>query len=473
LRIEDWPDFPVRGFMLDISRDKVPTMRTLFSLIDQLAELKINQLQLYTEHTFAYRDHALVWENASPMTAEEIRQLDVYCRDRFIELVPNQNSFGHLERWFKHPQYRDLAEAPEGFTFPWGTRMEGGFSLNPLDPRSLALIENLFDELLPNFSSKLFNVGCDETFDIGQGRSRDEVANRGRERVYLDFLLKIHDSVKRRGHTMMFWGDIILHKPELLSEMPRDLIALNWGYEADHPFENETRAFRDAGVPFYVCPGTSSWCSITGRSDNAIANLASAAEHGLRNGAIGYLITDWGDRGHLQYLPISFLGIAAGAAFSWCYESNRNLPLIEALNIHIFCDRASIMGKLVHDLGNVHQAMRDPMQNGTALFWTLIGEKKESTQNVTREEFIEAEKRIEQALAPLDAARMDREDADLIRDEIRSAAAMLKFACRLGRGDFDPQHERPRIVAAHQRLWLARNRPGGLADSLLRLHSSK
>ena len=68
LLIEDWPDFPARGVMLDISRDKVPQMKTLFALVDLLSSWKINQLQLYTEHTFAYRDHREVWEKASPMT---------------------------------------------------------------------------------------------------------------------------------------------------------------------------------------------------------------------------------------------------------------------------------------------------------------------------------------------------------------------------------------------------------------------
>ncbi len=104
--IEDAPDFPVRGVMLDISRDKVPTMDTLYALIDWLASLKINQLQLYTEHTFAYRNHPKVWAQASPMTAEQILALDVYCHDRFMELVPNQNSFGHMHRWLKQPRIR-------------------------------------------------------------------------------------------------------------------------------------------------------------------------------------------------------------------------------------------------------------------------------------------------------------------------------------------------------------------------------
>ena len=94
LQIDDKPDFANRGVMLDISRDKVPTMETLYKQIDILAECKINQIQLYTEHTFAYDNHKVVWQNASPMTPEQILDLDQYCRDRHIELVPNQNSFG-------------------------------------------------------------------------------------------------------------------------------------------------------------------------------------------------------------------------------------------------------------------------------------------------------------------------------------------------------------------------------------------
>ncbi len=102
LRIEDWPDFPVRGYMLDISRDRVPATPWLHDLVQTLSSLRINQLQLYTEHTFAYSDHELVWRHASPMTAEDVRALDAHCRANGIELVPNQNSFGHMERWLRH-----------------------------------------------------------------------------------------------------------------------------------------------------------------------------------------------------------------------------------------------------------------------------------------------------------------------------------------------------------------------------------
>lgn len=463
MTIEDYPDFPVRGFMLDISRDKVPTMATLFELVDLLASLKINQFQLYTEHTFAYREHEIVWKDASPMTAEEIRQLGRYCKDRFIELVPNQQSFGHLERWFEHEPYRKLAEKPDGFTFVTGKHMPHGFSLNPTDPACLKFIESRYDELLPNFSSGLLNVGCDETFDLGLGRSKSLVEKLGRERVYLDFMLKIYHAVKSRGRTMMFWGDIILERPELLKDLPRDLVALNWGYEAKHPFERETAAFREAGVPFYVCPGTSSWCSISGRTDNAIANLKFAAVHGLANGAIGYLITDWGDYGHLQYLPVSYLGLAAGAAYSWCYEANKDIDLSGALDRHIFKDSAGVMGRLMHDFGNVYQCADESLANGSRFFWALLNdpERRSLFEKLTADEFERARKAIDQSIARLDDARMDRADSALIVDEIRNAAAMLRLACGMG--------DRAAIVAEHRRLWLARNRDGGLDHSVAQL----
>jgi hexosaminidase len=96
--VRDYPDLPVRGVMLDISRDKVPTTAALHALIDRLASLKVNQLQLYSEHTFAYRDHPEVHAAASPLDAEEIVALDAYCSERHVELVPNQNCLGHMNR---------------------------------------------------------------------------------------------------------------------------------------------------------------------------------------------------------------------------------------------------------------------------------------------------------------------------------------------------------------------------------------
>jgi hypothetical protein len=485
LHIADWPDFPVRGVMLDISRDRVPTLQTTCDLIDRLASWKINQFQLYTEHTFAYLNHPEVWAKASPFTGEEILELDAYCRERHIELAPNQNSFGHMHRWFEHARYAPLAEAPDGFDFPWGDRSEGPFSLCPIDPGSLTLVTGLFDELLPHFTSQTFNVGCDETFDLGQGRSRAECDRLGTGRVYVNYLRQVYQAVTERGHLMQFWGDIIGQYPELISELPRDAIALEWGYEADHPFDEHGAQFAQAGLQFYVCPGTSSWNSIGGRTDNALGNLRSAAENGLKHGASGYLNTDWGDNGHWQALPISELGFAMGAAYSWAWEGNREADVPRVVSHCVFDDPSGNFGRMAYDLGNVYQALGLAPHNSSVLFWMLqwpLTQVAEGyTETVSAERLQAALAAIDQALAPLAETRSTRADVDLLKREFELAGWMLRHAAQRGLlaigapivSASDLDRDLGAIMREYAAVWLARQRPGGLRDSVARLERSR
>lgn len=369
LRIEDHPDFAVRGVMLDISRDNVPTMETLFELIDMFASWKLNQLQLYTEHTFAYRAHQSVWKNASPITAEEVIILDAYCRERFIDFVPNQNSFGHMNRWFEHAAYQTLAETEPGAFKTWYFPMQTPMCLAPAVPETLDFLKSLYDELLPNFMSQHFNVNCDETFDLGLGKSKTLVDSQGKGRVYLDYLLKIHGLVSGYGRTMQYWGDIITQYPDLVPELPKDAIALDWGYDVGYRYPETTRMFADSGVPYYVCPGTSAWWSILGRADNCIGNIREAAEYGLKNGAVGLLNTDWGDTaGYRHFLPNSYLGFACGALYSWALEANRDANLAHLLDIFVFHDTADAMGQIVIDLGNAYQHTGIVSRDGSLLY---------------------------------------------------------------------------------------------------------
>lgn len=489
LEIEDWPDFAARGVMLDVSRDRVPTMESLLELVDRLAGWKINQLQLYTEHTFAYQRHPEVWADASPFTGEEILLLDAFCRERFIELVPNQNTFGHLTRWLVHEPYRALAETHDEFDTPWGITMTGPFSLCPGDPGSIALVRDMLDELLPHFSSLAVNVGGDETVDLGQGRSREACAERGKGAVYLEFLLAIYNEVRARGRSMQFWGDIVIEHPELIPQLPHDAIALEWGYEADHPFAADCARFAAAGLPFYVCPGTSSWNTVAGRTDNAIGNLRSAAEHGLRHGATGYLITDWGDRGHWQAPPISEPGFLAGAAYAWCWEANRGLDVAAAASLHAFDDPAGALGRALYDLGNVYTTL-PRVHNSSPLFWALqlplaeLAPRLAGDMAISLEAVARTREAIDAAVAPLADARSGRPDAALLGEELAHAAALLRHACDRIELALAPERldepgrraalagELRRLTREQRRLWLARSRPGGLEDSLARFDAA-
>ena len=505
--VEDTPDFRYRGVMLDISRNRVPRIDFLEGLIERLALLKINQLQLYTEHTFAYRGHEAVWQNASPLTPEEIQRLDRFCRERFIELVPNQNSFGHFHRWLVHEPYRALAECPEGIDHPFAHDREP-FSLCPTDPGVFSLLEDLYDQLLPNFRSRTLNVGLDETFDLGKGRSAALCEDKGTTEVYLDFLRQVHRRVEARGYRMQFWGDIIVQKPELIDQLPRNAIALEWGYEADHPFDRHAKAFADSGLEFYVCPGTSSWNSLLGRTDNALGNLAAAAREGQRNHASGYLITDWGDFGHLQPPCVSYPGFLAGAAEAWNTGSapgaDDKAILADLVARHFLYDDSearpsgdgfedlntaqSFASELVA-LGSAYLLPGDPPMNGSHLFYLLLfadqGLDQKRFRGLARKGLESARDRLTDY--QISGKEPFERDGGIAQRELAWAAALASVGARLGLarlGDASddiagaiatanvPSAERQqlrrelkRLDKALPELWLERSREGGLERS--------
>ncbi len=454
--------FDVRAYMLDISRDKVPTMGTLRLIVDLLAKFEYNQFQLYTEHTFAYSAHRDVWEAASPLTAEEIRELDAYCALRGIDLVPNQNSFGHLERWLVKPAYNHLAELPQGGApLPWGGFKKDPTTLCPTDPASLAFLDGLYAELLPNFASGLFNIGCDETFDLlGGGRSAAAVRERGAGRVYLDFLKQVAALARKHGKRPMFWGDVILKHPELVPELPKDLIALDWGYEGNHPFGEEAAKFRAAGLDFYVCPGTSAWNSLAGRVENMRENMVAAERAGRLHGACGFLVADWGDGGHWQPLAASLPGLVFGGMLAHEGASAAKMDLESALNGIMGVP----LGGTLLRLGTLYLRGGALRANASELFRILANDRGYSRHPGLTDPVLAEISAIAEGCRHTAAAYAGGVYPNVWAQEIVYMANLVDAACN--RRD----EKRLRFLREeHDRIWKLRNRIGGMADSRAKL----
>lgn len=332
LEIEDYPDYPVRGLYHDVTRGKVPTLETLKHITDVCAGWKLNQLQLYIEHTFAYEAFPEVWRDADPLTADEIRELDAYCLERHIELVPSFSTFGHFYPFIRTPRFQHLNELERdvsGEPFTWPDRMKH-YTLDCGNPESIQLVETLIREVRPLFRSDRFNICADETFDLGKGRNRADAEREGVGRLYLDFVNKIIRVVKDSGSTPMMWGDIVGTHPELLSELEGGVVLLDWAYSADLR-DSYSNLMRNSGRPFYVCPGTSSWNTFLPDYANAADNIRNFALRGHEHGAEGFLITDWGDYGHIAPLAASWPGIALAAACAWNLDTSRKeLETVEA-----------------------------------------------------------------------------------------------------------------------------------------------
>jgi len=478
--VEDWPDLEVRGVMLDVSRTKVPTLETLFGIVDRLASWKLNHLELYMEHTYAYREHADAWEGADPYTSEDMERLTRYCAERHMELVANQNTLGHMERWLRRDRYAALGIAsgvvsgPLGMPFPAST-------LDPANPRSLVLVRELIGELGSVVRGDRFHVGLDEPWELPRERSAE----------WGEWLHKLRAAPELAGREVLVWGDVLAVHPELLSEFPDGVTVCDWGYEANHPFAARSQTLADAGIDHWLSPGTSSWLSILGRTTNAIdgcraaATAASAGSSG--SAASGMLVTDWGDFGHLQYLPVSDPGLAGAAALSWCESSNRHLDAASVgglLDVHCFEDPERSLGAGLVELGDVSTLVPCQFPNISTVVLHLYMPQMPVGSGLTTglgpEHLEVVEGAISDAVEAIGRAKPRSDHGALAVEEMENSARLVLVACtdareRLkvgGRLSDVAAADRARLAAdlgevitEHRRLWSRRNRDGGLDES--------
>lgn len=334
--IEDAPDIAERGLSYDTTRGRVPTLEELKRQADLLSFYKMNQLQLYVEHSYLFREFGEVWRDDDPLTAEEILELDAYCRKLNIDLVPSLASFGHLYEVLRSKTYAHLCELEHS--------EEGEFSLvermahhtvDVSNEESFTMVSGRIEEFMGLFTSRYFNICADETFDLCKGRSKALGEEKGVKQVYLDFLKQLCGFIVSKGRIPMYWGDVLLEKPELLPEMPEDAICLNWEYWPQVT-EDKVKILVDAGVKhLYLCPGVQSWNHLINRHKDAYQNIFLMCRNAHKFHAQGVLNTEWGDLGHVAHPEFSTIGQIYGAVFSWSdkelaeEEINKRISVIQ------------------------------------------------------------------------------------------------------------------------------------------------
>ena len=316
-QILDWPDMANRGYYFDCSRGRVTTLAYLKTVADRLCRYKVNQWQLYIEHTYLFRDLSEAWRDDTPLTAAEILELDEYCAARHIELVPSLASFGHMYKILSTKTCCDLCELEDSEKIPFTYTYAGWHhTLNAANPDSLDFVIRLIDEYRSLFRTNKFNICDDETFDLGKGRSRDLAEKEGVQALYVRHVKALCEHIVAGGGIPQFWGDIMWRFPESCRELPPETICLNWGYLPDQR-ENEIRDIAASGITQYACPGCCGWNCWMPLLDYAYRNNRVMCHHARKYGAVGLLNTDWGDYGHINDPRLTIPGLLYGAAFAW------------------------------------------------------------------------------------------------------------------------------------------------------------
>ncbi|HEX7722536.1 MAG TPA: beta-N-acetylhexosaminidase [Pyrinomonadaceae bacterium] len=304
LKIVDWPTMRWRAVSDDISRGPVPTLDYIKRQIRTEAFFKMNMHSFYMEHTFGSQSHPLIGPEGGSLTPAEIKELVAYARNYHVELVPEQQTFGHLHKALRLEKYAELGETPYGDV------------LSPQQPASYKLIEDWYKELNELFPGQFFHIGEDETFELGEGQSKTEAQAKGVGAVYFEHLNRVRDLLKPYNRKLMFWGDIALHHPDLIGNIPKDMIVMNWQYGARDDFWTSIKPFQDAGLQQFVCPGAQTWNQIFPNNEAAAKNIINFVRDGQKAGAIGMMNTTWDDDGESLF-EMAWYPISLGGAASW------------------------------------------------------------------------------------------------------------------------------------------------------------
>jgi hypothetical protein len=449
----------------------------------------MNVYSPYFEHTLAYRANPLIGPPGGTITREDITELVTYARRYHVEVIPEQEAFGHLHHVLKYELYAPLAETPHGHV------------LAPGQAGSMSLIKQWFAEIDTLFPGPFVHLGADETFELGRGQTTDRVTKEGIGAVYLGFLHDIVNAVGRPNKKYLFWGDVAGNHPDLVKSLPKQMIAVPWSYGTAASFDRLITPFRQAGMETWVAPGVSNWSRVHPNFNTAFVNIQRFVRDGQRLGATGMLNTTWDDDGEALFNQ-TWPGVLFGAAAAWQSGESDVAAFQSAYGRVFYRDTTGAADAAERLLMSAHAALdRAGLVNGSdALFWLdpfsadglLTADKiRPATHDVrvAAESALVYVAQLRASGAPqnpdaLEALELGARRMDLIgmkfqfADEIRSAYARAADSTRTGRELSDIsgingryQDLRDAYAATrelYEAAWRRENRPYWLQNVLVR-----
>ena len=303
MKIEDYPSMKYRCFQDDLTRGPSPHLEMLLFETDLGAQLKQNMFTYYMEDQFEFKKHPKISPLNGSLMQDDFKKWIAFAATRHQVILGNQQSFGHHYKQLAKPEYAHLGEA--------------GYILSPVVEEVYQYLDDLYSEILPLVPFEMFNVCCDETFDLAKSGASKELADKiGVAGVYVQHILRVRELLKKYGKRMLMWGDIIVNHPDKLPLIPKDVVMMCWDYEPRPDFDFMIKPFSDAGYDFFVCPGISNWSVMLPLLNKSTGNIRNLVRDGCKHGAIGMLNTGWEDDAEAIH-GYTWYGIAWGAECSW------------------------------------------------------------------------------------------------------------------------------------------------------------
>jgi len=323
--IHDWPAYPARGLIDDISRGQMPTMDNMKKFIRFLSRGKQNIYVMYIEDVIHFKSHPKIGADRGKLMPEQLREIQDYAKEWFVSIVPGIELLGHMENILLMPEYMKHAEFP------------GAACLDVTSPETKEFVRQLLDDAIPQFDSPIFAPICDESMDFGLGKAAGLVQEKGYGKALADWYLFLIEEIRKRGKPIAFFAhDIVQKFPEALAELKKaGALVYCWIYANKKEYPAVTR-LRKLGLTVAAGPAVFDWSRHYPYFAYAEANMINYGKDALARGAIGLITTKWGDYHNENFRENVFYGLQVNAQASWTPLKSHVPQIRSAFAWHFF-----------------------------------------------------------------------------------------------------------------------------------------
>ena len=251
------------GVMLDCSRNAVMKPEQVKQYARIIRDMGYNTLMLYTEDTYEVDNQPFFGHLRGKYTKAELKDIDAYCADIGIELVPCIQTLAHLNcifRWYG--EYDSVNDCDD--------------ILLAGEEKTYALIDDMLSSLAQCFTSKKIHIGMDEAYRVGTGKYRRIHGDEDRFDIINRHLHKVCDIAGKYGFKPMIWSDMFcklaidsddyygsadISKIEEKAQLPENIELVYWDYYSTdyNRYVNMINTNKAVGKNVYFAGGAWTW----------------------------------------------------------------------------------------------------------------------------------------------------------------------------------------------------------------------
>ena len=289
------------GVMLDCSRNAVMKPEQVKQYARIIRDMGYNTLMLYTEDTYEVDNQPFFGHLRGKYTKAELKDIDAYCADIGIELVPCIQTLAHLNcifRWYG--EYDSVNDCDD--------------ILLAGEEKTYALIDDMLSSLAQCFTSKKIHIGMDEAYRVGTGKYRSIHGDEDRFDIINRHLHKVCDIAGKYGFKPMIWSDMFcklaidsddyygsadISKIEEKAQLPENIELVYWDYYSTdyNRYVNMINTNKAFGKNVYFAGGAWTWRGFAPDNKYSMETTEAAVKACKDCGVDNIFFTVWGDDG--------------------------------------------------------------------------------------------------------------------------------------------------------------------------------